>query len=52
MHPHLELTVPIARAIGATTSTNWEGTGVTPDIEIPAPEALLTAHRLALDALD
>jgi hypothetical protein len=50
VHPHLELTVPIARAVGATTGTNWEGTGVTPDIEVPAPEALPTAHRLALDA--
>jgi hypothetical protein len=49
VHPHLELTVPIARAIGATTGTNWEGTGITPDVETPDP--LPTAHRLALDAV-
>jgi Peptidase family S41/N-terminal domain of Peptidase_S41 in eukaryotic IRBP len=48
VHPHLELTVPTARAIGSTTGTNWEGTGVTPDIPVPAAEALDTAHRLAL----
>lgn len=47
VHPHLELRVPTARAIGASTGTNWEGTGVTPDIEVPAAEALTTAHRLA-----
>lgn len=48
VHPHLELTVPTARAVGSTTGANWEGTGVTPDIEVPATEALNTALRLAL----
>jgi Peptidase family S41/N-terminal domain of Peptidase_S41 in eukaryotic IRBP len=47
VHPHLELTVPVARAVGSTTGTNWEGTGVTPDIEVPAADALAAA----LDAL-
>jgi hypothetical protein len=51
LHPHLELTVPVARAVSAVTGTNWEGTGITPDVQVPAPEALDTAHRLALDAL-
>jgi C-terminal processing protease CtpA/Prc len=50
VHPHLELTVPIARAIGATTGTNWEGTGITPDVPVPARDALATAHHLALSA--
>ena len=51
VHPHLELTVPTARAVGSTTGTNWEGTGVTPDIEVPAEDALETAYRLALAEL-
>lgn len=51
VHPHLELTVPTARAVGGTTGANWEGTGVTPDIEIPAADALDTAYRLALSDL-
>jgi hypothetical protein len=51
VHPHLELTVPIARAIGATTGTNWEGTGITPDIPVAAPDALEIAYRLALAEL-
>ena len=51
VHPHLELTVPTARAVGGSTGANWEGTGVTPDIEVPAADALDTAYRLALSDL-
>jgi hypothetical protein len=51
LHPHLELTVPVARAISAATGSNWEGTGITPDVSVPAADALPTAHRLALTAL-
>lgn len=51
LHPHLELTVPVARAIGAATGTNWEGTGITPDVPVPAADALPIAYRLALAAL-
>jgi retinol-binding protein 3 len=38
--------VPFARAINPITKTNWEGTGVEPDIKVPASEALDTALRL------
>jgi Peptidase family S41/N-terminal domain of Peptidase_S41 in eukaryotic IRBP len=51
LHPHLELTVPVARAISAATGTNWEGTGIVPDVPVPAADALDMAHRLALTAL-
>jgi Peptidase family S41/N-terminal domain of Peptidase_S41 in eukaryotic IRBP len=51
LHPHLELTVPVARAVSAITGGNWEGTGITPDVEVPAADALDTAHRLALTTL-
>jgi hypothetical protein len=47
LHPQLELAVPVARAVSAVTGTNWEGSGVRPDIEVPAADALATAHRLA-----
>ena len=30
------------------TKTDWEGTGVKPDVAVPADQALLTAHLLAL----
>lgn len=43
--------VPNGRAINPITKTNWEGTGVVPEVAAPAQEALATAHALALDAL-
>ena len=46
-----EVTIPTARALNPITKTNWEGTGVKPDIEVPAAEALHTAHTLALEKL-
>lgn len=38
--------VPFARAINPITKTNWEGTGVEPDVEVPAAEALDKAREL------
>ena len=35
--------IPVGRAINPITKTNWEGSGVRPDIEVPAPRALDTA---------
>lgn len=45
---HFAVFVPTGRAINPVTKTNWEGTGVTPDIAVPADQALKTAY---LDAL-
>jgi C-terminal processing protease CtpA/Prc len=44
----LEVAVPHARSINPVTGTNWEGTGVVPDIAAPAAEALAVAYRMAL----
>ncbi|GAA1734675.1 S41 family peptidase [Luedemannella helvata] len=41
--PHLELTVPVARAIHPLTGTNWEGVGIIPDVEVASDDALATA---------
>lgn len=43
--------VPRGRAINPITKTNWEGTGVTPDIEIKSELALEKAQVLALENL-
>jgi hypothetical protein len=43
--------VPFGRAINPITKTNWEGTGVQPDIEVPADDALFTAQMKALGKL-
>jgi retinol-binding protein 3 len=43
--------VPDGRAINPITQTNWEGTGVTPDIQVAAADALRVARREALQKL-
>jgi retinol-binding protein 3 len=43
--------VPVGRAINPVSKTNWEGTGVKPDIEVPAELALKTAQIEALKKL-
>ncbi|HEX5873025.1 MAG TPA: S41 family peptidase [Pyrinomonadaceae bacterium] len=40
--------VPTGRAISPITKTNWEGTGVPPDIAVPADQALTIARITAL----
>ncbi|MEU6259270.1 S41 family peptidase [Streptomyces sp. NPDC047043] len=40
VHPNLEATIPVGRSINPVSGTNWEGTGVLPDVPCPAPDAL------------
>lgn len=39
------------RVTSPVTGDNWQGTGVEPDVEVAAADALDTAHRLALEHL-
>ena len=48
MSEHFGVFVPTGRAISPITKTNWEGTGVTPDIAVPADQALTVARITAL----
>ena len=43
--------VPAGRAINPVTKTNWEGTGVKPDVAVAADEALDKAHELAVKTI-
>ena len=43
--------LPFGRAINPISGTNWEGTGVTPDIEVPEEQALDVAYKEALGKL-
>ncbi|QCW98858.1 S41 family peptidase [Aggregatimonas sangjinii] len=43
--------VPTGRAINPITETNWEGTGVSPHIQVPAADALDVAYKEALALL-
>jgi len=45
---HVHATIPVGRAINPISETNWEGTGVAPDIAVPQEQALTTAQILAL----
>lgn len=45
------IVVPIQRAINPVTHTNWEGTGVVPDVKVSAADALMTAEKLAAESL-
>ena len=44
----LEATISVAAAVNPETGGNWEGTGVTPDIQTTADGARGTAYERAL----
>lgn len=46
-----DVRIPFGRAVNPVTKTNWEGTGVEPDIAVPADDALDRAHLEALKAV-
>jgi C-terminal processing protease CtpA/Prc len=51
INDHFGIWVPSGRAINPITKTNWEGTGVEPDIKVDAKQALKAAHLDALKKL-
>jgi len=44
----MAVSVPFARSVNPVTGTNWQGTGVVPDIAVPAAEAYDVAYGRAL----
>lgn len=48
---HMRIFIPTGRAINPVTKTNWEGTGVIPDVAVPQEQALLTAQIMAMQPL-
>jgi Peptidase family S41 len=49
VHSNFMVNVPRGRAISPVTKTNWEGTGVKPDVAVAADKALDTAYLAALE---
>jgi hypothetical protein len=43
--------VPTGRAINPISKTNWEGTGVEPDVKVSKEQALKTAHVMAINKI-
>lgn len=48
INDHFRIWVPSGRAINPISKTNWEGTGVKPDVDVPADQALKVAHITAM----
>jgi hypothetical protein len=48
---HFMIGVPFAKAVNPVSKTNWEGTGVEPDVKVSAADALATAQKLAAEKL-
>lgn len=48
---HFMIGVPFARAVNPISKTNWEGTGVEPDVPVKAADALQKAEDLAATKL-
>ncbi|MCU0292422.1 MAG: S41 family peptidase [Thermoanaerobaculaceae bacterium] len=49
--PGFRVWMPMGRPVDRTTGTNWEGTGVEPDIRTSAREALAAGHAEAIKVL-
>jgi hypothetical protein len=46
--PAIHIGIPFARSVNPVTGTNWQGTGVIPDIAVSSEEAFTVAYREAL----
>ncbi len=51
LNDNFAISVPYARAVNPISKTNWEGSGIEPDVKVPAAQALDKAHILALEKL-
>ena len=48
---HFTASIPFTYSVNPITHSDWEGTGVKPDVNVPASQALLTAHVAAIRTL-
>ena len=51
LNDNFEMGLPFARAINPITKTNWEGTGVEPNVKVTSDRAMETAKVLAMKEL-
>ena len=43
--------IPVGQSLNPVTKTNWENSGVEPEVKVPAERALIEAHLAALRRL-
>lgn len=48
---HFFIRIPFARIVNPITGTDWEGTGVQPDVKVSAAQALAVAEKLAAEEI-
>lgn len=51
LNDHFGAFIPVGKAINPITKTNWEGTGVTPDVRTEPAQALKVAQGMAVKKL-
>ncbi|MGB5973425.1 MAG: S41 family peptidase [Nodosilinea sp.] len=51
LHNHFWVFMPTGQAVNPVTRSNWNGTGVVPNVKVPVETALDTAHLMALSHL-
>ena len=49
INDNFDISIPFGRAINPITKTNWEGTGVEPDVKTTKDMAFETAYEMALE---
>jgi C-terminal processing protease CtpA/Prc len=49
--PHFEAFIPIGRGISPITGSDWEGIGITPDIQVSAEQSFNCAYQQALQSV-
>ncbi len=51
INDNFAISVPFGKAVNPITNTNWEGTGIEPDINVAKDKAMHTAYLMALETL-
>jgi C-terminal processing protease CtpA/Prc len=51
LNDYFTMSLPFGRAINPISKSNWEGTGVIPQVKVPADSAFNVAYLMALDTL-
>jgi hypothetical protein len=51
IHAHFDVFIPVGKPVNPLTGTNWEGSGVSPDVPTAQEQALQVAYGMALKTI-